>query len=305
MKKLLTVIIIFFMAFFSAAGNVFAQTNDPTFLDYTGNFHNDIVAPQVRAWKAMAQVIYPRVCDDTETEWAVQKMDSLSNIILGNPNMPKAEQLAMLYEIENYAAYGMSYVVSLIAMTANPEIGEQLTSILPRSNKMLGYLKKDNYNNAILLTEYEEDVYDNFLGMMIVTSQYSNGKPEFINNLINALAYDYQAVDDLYNKVKNKTNAFRNSVLVNNTSFFMTFFNLTYILAGSEFIAAHQDEYQKIGGWIDRQSHPVLLSLDDPTMMSIKVFSDDEFSGLWKESIGYRTRIIQLMAQGIETLPLS
>ena len=40
------------------------------YFDYEGNFHEDIIVPQVKAWKEVAKVMYPNVCDDTETEWA-------------------------------------------------------------------------------------------------------------------------------------------------------------------------------------------------------------------------------------------
>lgn len=87
---------------------------DPDFLAYEGNFHNDIIKPEVEAWKKVAGLIYPRVCDDTDTQWAAALADSLSNNLLKRPNLPVGEQIARLYEIQDITAYGMSYFSAII-----------------------------------------------------------------------------------------------------------------------------------------------------------------------------------------------
>lgn len=85
-----------------------------SFLAFNGNYHEEIIKPEVKSWLKVAKVMYPRVCDDTETQWAAELVDSLGNDLLKRNDLPIGEQIARLYEIQDIIAYGMSYFAAVI-----------------------------------------------------------------------------------------------------------------------------------------------------------------------------------------------
>ena len=96
---LITTIIIACTFLFSESckGNKLSEADtisDEYYLAYSGNFHEEIIKPEVHAWQKVAKVIYPRVCDDTETQWAAFQADSLANVLLSESNFSNGEQLA-------------------------------------------------------------------------------------------------------------------------------------------------------------------------------------------------------------------
>ena len=83
----------------SAKSNENIDTVNNTFLAFNGNYHEEIIKPELESWLKVAKVMYPIVCDDTETHWAAALVDSLGNDLMKKPDLPIGEQLGRLYEI--------------------------------------------------------------------------------------------------------------------------------------------------------------------------------------------------------------
>lgn len=276
---------------------VTAEPSD--FLAYNGDFHNDIITPQVKAWKEVTKVMYPRVCDDTETEWAAQYADSLANELLANKDLPTGEQLARLYEIENVVCYGISYFSAVLGSKNNPEIAQESLSLMQRSYSDIDSLRAMNFQNPQLLSDMEQSVYFNFGNFMILGTHYSDGEPQFVTKNIEMNQFNYAGVSYLFQSMKNRAQAYRYSTHISNTSFYMTFCPLAFWFAGEEFQQANQEEYLKIGTWFDEKAAPVLSALRGGTINLLKPISDEEYSSFLKQSSDYRARLIALYAKAI------
>lgn len=278
------------------------QTDEVVFLNYNGDFHKDIIRPQVTALTEVAKVIYPRVCDDTETEWAAYQVDSLANVLLSNVSMPKGEQLARLYELENLTCYGMSYFSAIIGTYTNPEeAGESLSSVR-RSHAFMDTLRTDGYRNAQLLNDFEQSVYFNFSGFMILSSGYSDGEPPFVTDNINMNKMNYACDNYLFKNLNNDTQAYRYSAYINNTTFFMTFCPLAFWIGGEEFQKDNQEEYMKIGSWFDEKTAPVISAIRNNTTDKLPELSTEEYSSFLKQSAEYRAKLLHFLAKAILTL---
>lgn len=275
-----------------------------SFLAYNGDFHNDIIVPQVKAWKEVAKVMYPQVCDDTETEWAAFQVDSLAKVILINPSLSKGEQLVRLYEIENIACYGMSYFSAVIGSYTNPDASQEALTIIPRSFEAMDTLKANHYKDADLLMLYEQSVYFNYCDFMILGTRYDEGEPQFVTNNIEMNEFNFVCVSYLFKYLEDKTQAYRYSSIINNTSFFMTFCPLAFWLASSEFQEEYINEYLEIGGWFDEKAVPVISAIRSGNIMTLSPMSEDEFSSLLKQSSEYRAKIINLFAKGIQQIKI-
>ena len=286
--KTLNFLFIFSIIIIASCGSKAAQTEQATtakktdFLIYNGDFHKEIISPQVKAWQEVAKVMYPRVCDDTETEWAAQYADSLANDLLEKKDLPHGEQLTRLYEIENVICYGMSYFSAIIGTPINPEVAQESLTLMQRSYADVDSLKAVNYKSPKLLTEFEQSVYFNFGDFMILGTRYSDGDPQFVTNNIEMNQFNYACVSYLFQFMKNDTQAYRYSTHINNTSFFMTFCPLAFWLAGEEFQQAHQEEYLKIGGWFDEKAAPVISALQSGSINLLTPISVDEYSSFLK-----------------------
>lgn len=251
---LITTIIIACTFLFSESckGNKLSEADtisDEYYLAYSGNFNEEIIKPEVHAWQKVAKVIYPRVCDDTETQWAALQADSLANVLLSESNFSNGEQLARLCEIQNTIAYGMSYFSAIIGAYTNPKASEAARMMMQSSYAEIDSLRSTDYKNARMLIAFEQTIYANFGLFMELGTQYSDGEPQFVKNNQEMNALNNAKINVLFKEAKDSVQAFRYSTLINNTTFFMTYCPLAFWLAGSDFQQENQDEYIKIGSY--------------------------------------------------------
>ena len=291
---------------FCGIGMVFASETkmegDPAFLDYDGDFHKDVIAPQVRAWKQVAKVSFPKVCDDTENEWACWKVDSIADMILANPGMPKGEQLASLYEMENYAAYGMTYLVAIFGYHITPEATQDALAIIPQTEDVLHAMRENNFRNVQQFIDLEKTVYMNYCIFMFLNSQLVEGTTEIVDDMISTNLYNEKVLEALMDVFKNDTQLYRYSQYVFSNSFYLTFCPLAFWLGGPEFSNSNMEEYMEIGGWIDSCEVPIVKALGEGK--KLPSISLEDYSAFLKQVSYYRARLIELLAKAIESMPL-
>ena len=290
----------------SCKGNNRLETSGSSdnFLAFNGNFHEEIIKPEVNAWKKVARVMYPRVCDDTETQWAASQVDSMGTALLEHPTMSNGEQLAKLYEIQNMIAYGMSYFVSVIGTYTNPEAAENARMIMQHSYASIDSLKSFGFENGRLLIVFEQSAYANFGIFMELGTQYADGEPSFVANNQEMNMMNAAKTDALFKNLKNETQAFRYSSIVNNTTFFMTYCPLAFWLAGNDFQQARQDEYIKMGEWFDEQAAKVNNAIYNNEIAGLPPLSSEEFTNFARQASAYRVRLIDLLEKGISSIPI-
>lgn len=301
--NILVITMVFLLGCISCNGKTTSLESD--FLAYEGDFHNDIIKPEVEAWKKVAGLIYPRVCDDTETQWAAALADSLSKELLNRPNLSAGEQIARLYEIQDIIAYGMSYFSAIIGSHAHPEASEDALRIVKNTYSDLDSLKSVKFDDAELLTRFEINSYYNYGLFMELGIPYDEKTPQYVINNQQMQQYNYALVSQLFTKIGDKTQSYRYSYIVNNTTFFMTFCPITFLLAGSEFQQEYQDEYIKIGGYFDSMLSPIKDIVVADKTSELSIITTDEFSKILKESSKARTSIVNLLATGISTIPIN
>lgn len=306
LKNITSILVMcFLLCSTSCKGNnsIGTSGSDDNFLAFNGNFHEEIIKPEVNAWQKVARVMYPRVCDDTETQWAASQVDSLGTALLKHPTMSNGEQLAKLYEIQNMIAYGMSYFVSVIGTYTNPEAAENARMIMHHSYASIDSLKSSGFDNARLLTVFEQSAYANFGIFMELGTQYADGEPSFVANNQEMNMMNAAKTNALFKNLKNEIQAFRYSTIVNNTTFFMTYCPLAFWLAGNDFQHAHQDEYIKMGAWFDEQASIVNNAINN-NITSLPQLSSEEFSNLARQASAYRVRLIDLLEEGISSIQI-
>lgn len=301
--NILVITMVFLLGCISCSGKTTSLESD--FLAYEGDFHNDIIKPEVEAWKKVTGLIYPRVCDDTDTQWAAALADSLSNDLLNRPNLPVGEQIARLYEIQDIIAYGMSYFSAIIGSHTHPEASEDALRIVRNSYLDMDSLKAIKYDDAELLTKFETNTYYNFGLFMELGVSYDEETPQYVINNQQMQQYNYALVSQLFAKIGDITQAYRYSYIVNNTTFFMTFCPITFLLVGPEFQQKHQDEYIKIGGYFDSMLSPVKDMVVADKTSELPIITTDEFSKILRESSKARASIVNLLATGISTIPVN
>lgn len=301
-------LIIFFLLFsISCKGNKLSESDsitDECYYAYSGNFHEEIIKPETQAWQKIARIIYPRVCDDTETQWAAFQADSLANVLLSESTLSNGEQIARLCEIQNTIAYGMSYFSAIIGAYTNPKASEAARMMMQYSYSEMDSLRDTDYNNARMLVAFEQSSYANIGLFMELGTQYSDGEPQFVTNNQEMNAVNNAKINVLFKDCNDTVQAFRYASLINNTTFFMTYCPLAFWLAGSDFQQANQDEYIKIGGWFDKQVEQVNTAIYNNNMKDLPKMSLEKYSEIEKQASEYRVRLIELLANGIGNIPL-
>lgn len=258
----------------------------------------------MQAWQKVAKVIYPRICDDTETQWAAFQADSLGTILLSLKSLSDGEQLARLYEIQNMIAYGMSYFSAIIGAYTNPDASEAARMMMQSSYAEIDSLRCTDYKNARMLVAFEQTTYANFGLFMELGTQYSDGEPQFVTNNQEMNALNNAKINVLFKEAKDSVQAFRYSTLINNTTFFMTYCPLAFWLAGSDFQQENQDEYIKIGGWFDEQASEVNKAIIANDIKQLPKMSSERYSEITKQASEYRVRLIHLLEKGIASIQL-
>lgn len=286
----------------SAKSNENIDTVNNTFLAFNGNYHEEIIKPELESWLKVAKVMYPIVCDDTETHWAAALVDSLGNDLMKKPDLPIGEQLGRLYEIQDIIAYGMSYFAAIIGSHTHPEASEEALRIISNTNADMDSLKMVKFNVAEMLTKFEVTTYYNFGLFMELNVPYGEAIPHYVLNNQQMKQYNYALINQLFTQLSDKTQSYRYSYIVNNTTFFMTFCPITFLLAGPDFQQKYQNEYIKIGGNFDSLLSPVKDKIVENKTASLPIITDEEFSKIVKESSIARATIIDLLATGISTI---
>ena len=286
----------------SAKSSENTDAENITFLAFNGNYHEEIIKPELKSWLKVAKVMYPLVCDDTETQWAAALVDSLGNDLLKKPELPVGEQIARLYEIQDIIAYGMSYFAAIIGSHTHPDASEEALRIISNTYADMDSLKMVKYDVAEMLTKFEVTAYYNFGLFMELNVPYGEDIPQYVINNQQMQQYNHALISQLFTQLSDKTQSYRYSCIVNNTTFFMTFCPITFLLAGPDFQQKYQNEYIKIGGNFDSMLSPVKNKIVENKTASLPIITDEEFSKIIKESSIARAIIIDLLATGISTI---
>lgn len=273
-------------------------------LAYDGDFHQEIIKPQVEAWQKVAKIMYPRVSDDTEADWAAQVADSIGNAILAEPSLSNGEQLARLYNMENVIAYGMTYFSAIISSHSNPDASKDALAIIRTSYKDFDTLRLTGFDNPKSIIDYEISTYRNFGLFMELGSQYEAGEPQFVMNNFNMQKRNVAICHFFFTHMKDEVQAYRYSEIVNNTTYFMTFCPLCFWLAGNEFQELHQNEYLVIGEWFDKKMLIINNCNDETELSSLPEITLEKYSTELKKATDYKVQLIQLLYKGIMSIPV-
>ena len=280
-----------------------SATSSSEALAYQGDFHKEIIKPQVEAWMEVTKVMYPRVSDDTEAQWAAEQADSIGNALLQSNNLSNGEQLAHLYEMENMIAYGMSYFSAIIGSHSNPEASHEALAMVNYSKADLDSVRLAGFNNPKAIVAYELSTYQNFGLFMELGTQYADDGPQFVTNNMNMQQRNAALCRFFFTHMKDETRAYRYSVIVNNTTFFMTFCPLCFWLAGTDFQQQNQEEYIAIGGWFDGKMSAINDCTDTTELANLPHISLETYSADLKKAAEYKTKLINLLRNGILAMP--
>lgn len=286
----------------SAKSSESHSAENTSFLAFNGNYHEEIIKPELQSWLKVAKVMYPRVCDDTETQWAASLVDSLGNDLMKRDDLPVGEQIARLYEIQDIVAYGMSYFGAVIGSYTNPQASADAMNIIRDTKADMDSLKTVNYEAPELLTRFEGATYYNFGLFLELAFHHGEDLPDYVIDNQQMQQRNYAMISQLFKQLKDKTQAYRYSYIVNNTTFFMTFCPMTYLLATPDFQEKHMNEYIEMGGYFDSLFSPVKDKMTGNQASTLPILTDDEFSKILRESSRIRTIMIDLLANGISTL---
>ena len=272
------------------------------FLEYDGDFHQDIIVPQVKAWQKVASLIYPNISDDTATEWAALKIDSIASVVLDNPYMARGEQLAQIYRMECLAAYGMSYLSAIMISPINPEFSAGALAMVQRSDDLFEELQATDFKSLDKLLEYEYEANYDFCMLCYLLNLINDEDLTFVNQSVDVNDYCAEGSTIIIQQLKNEIQGFRSSYRLSNTAFFLTFYPLSAWLGGVDFVRKNEKRVMELANWFDSTALIQRSALSEDTIELIPEESTKEFSPIWKKSTDYRAEIILLLAQAIEEM---
>jgi hypothetical protein len=265
-------------------------------------FNEHIVKPEALAWKKVAKGIYPQLCDDTETEWAAQQADSIADeLIMHGAEKLIDEQNAMLSEIQDYILYGVSYLSAMMGLYSNPTYAHYLLGSVEYTEDLLDSLRLAEFKKDDMFWYYQILPFNYFNWFITLNAGNQDEMSQYVKDNREMLDASYSKIDAIYKSIEDKEQAYRNATIIINTTFFMTYCPMTFLIRGPEYQQEHQNEYSKMGEWLDNQAETINIAygwkgigIDNykSHLGSLPPISDAEFAKFLKQAAEYRTMIV-------------
>lgn len=276
---------------------------------YDGNLFEEIVRPEAEAWREVAKVICPNVCDDDYTQWAGHVADSLCADLISRPQLSYGEQLFRLYEIQTYLISGMSYLSALLSIYPGTEYyspaGGTLLDCTALFHEYSDTLKISGYDSPEGLMDLHYKLVYWFLNCFVSVLGDQNFASE-------RWRMRYWGPSVILFSDLDEIQAYRWSERLNNSDFYCSYLDImrSFIYDEnlrselSEKFSGGEDLY--IAHWLDEQSIPAIVCCDklyhgDRNDGKMEISLEDH-TAYMKQAAEYRVHMIKVFAEAIVTL---
>lgn len=278
---------------------------------YDGNLFEDVVRPEAEAWREVAKVIYPYVCDDVDAQRDGHVADSLCADLISRPKLSYGEQLVRLYEIQTYIISGMSRLSAVHSMRQGGKYygrpgGATLLLCVELFHEYADSLKTVGYDSPEALMNLRYKSVYRFLNYYVSILYGGDFASEMWDKTIYWVPSDF-LFDNL-----DETQAFRWSEHLNNFEFFCSYFTVMCGLPDTEEafskwqteFAGGEDNHVAI--WIASRSTAALnyvgkLYYNSQNGEKIEISLED-WTAYMKQAAEYRVHMIKVLAEAIVTL---
>lgn len=256
---------------------------------------NEIIKEYVKAFDAFAQIM-PKFGQDTEAQWAADTVHVMA-VSLERSSYSYPQRMAIISQMQNYTAYGMTYFNATIGLYKNSELASYALKMIHPSDSIYNELKKTQFKDVRLLSVFNIASIQN-MQLFVALNRLNNDQPmgeELLSTMHALAAMDYitqakEYTDKEILKISSVMDAF---------SFFKMIYSLVCLFSGSE------EQYNEnmvpmveFAKFVDSQSTPIFNATEDKK--KIDVMSDEEHEKWLIKATQYKIDMLRLTTKLIK-----
>lgn len=259
-----------------------------------------IVQEYVNALESFAQAM-PIVGGDTESSWAADTVHVMAKRVKVEQRS-FLENMANIYQMQNYIAYGMSYFNAIVGL---PHDSIKLCNYV-LNNMLAG---SDSLHQAIIADDYKSVKtwnvirFESILNMQLFyTLNGMNSQPQYEDRDLNYSVLCQMALDSITCKGQlTDKELFQASCLVESTAFFKMIVPLIILFDGSMgFVEKHKDYVTEAAHYFDAKANPVFsLAYDGKEMPFL---SDKEFEDYLIKATRYKAGLLEIATKEMQRM---
>ena len=259
-----------------------------------------IVLEYVNALESFAQAM-PIVGGDTESTWASDTVHVMAKRVKEGQRS-FFENMANIYQMQNYIAYGMSYFNAVVGLPHDTTkiCNYVLKDMLPSGDSLHQAIIADDYKSVKIWNVIR---FESILNMqMFYTLNGMNSQPQYEDRDLNYSVLCQMALDSITCKGQlTDKELFQASCFLEPTAFFKMIVPLIILFDGSTgFVEKHKDYITEAAHYFDAKANPVFsLAYDGKEMPFL---SDKEFEDYLIKATRYKAGLLRIATQEILAL---
>ena len=278
----------------SNTGKVSAQ-DSPEWLTLSKEAQKRIVNDYVDALDEFVQMM-PKFGQDTEAQWAADTVHTMA-IALRHDQYPFHKSIATISQMQNYAAYGMTYFNATIGTYKEPTLARYALNIITQSDSLYKSLKEVDFLDVRKLALFNATSVYNM--QLFNTLNRINNDRDY-NREIFLSIYSIAALDSISQiKEYSDKEIYKISSVLESFSYFQMVCPLLALLSGTqEKYDSNIDVITDAAKHIDSQSTLIFGAIDE--LKKIEVMSDSDFESWMITTSQHKVKLMKLLTKFVK-----
>ena len=231
---------------------------------------------------------------DTESEWASGQIDSICNSLKAK-DFTIYEYMTSISLIRSLIAYSISYVPGTFGMYRDADLGRMAWGIPYESKIEFTNIAKRDFISLYEMSQYSifSLYYFNvYFKLISLLREYDYFKHEDHASL---MSYMYTNIDKLYQSKIDSIQAYRNSIIISQSAFYMTFERLIQRTSTEKQFYENKDSLWSFALWFDKHTMPIQKNIEREQFTLIPKITEKEIIEYIKDSSKREVLMLQML----------
>ena len=231
---------------------------------------------------------------DTESEWASGQIDSICNSLKAK-DFTIYEYMTSISLIRSLIAYSISYVPGTLGMHRDADLGRMAWGIPYESKIEFTNIAKRDFNSLYEMSQYSifSLYYFNiYFKLISLLREYDYFKHEDHASL---MSYMYTNIDKLYQSKIDSIQAYRNSIIISQSAFYMTFERLIQRTSTEKQFYENKDSLWSFALWFDKHTMPIQKNIEREQFTLIPKITEKEIIEYIKDSSKKEVLMLEML----------
>lgn len=231
---------------------------------------------------------------DTESEWASGQIDSICNSLKAK-DFTINEYMTSISLIRSLIAYSISYVPGTFGMYRDADLGRMAWDIPYESKIEFTNIEKSGFNSLYNMSQYSIlslycfNIYFKLINILREHDYFNH------ENHAALMSYMYTNIDKLYNSKIDSIQAYRNSVIISQSAFYMTFERLIQRTSTEKQFYENKDSLWSFAMWFDQHTMPIQINIEKNNFTSIPIVTEKDLIDYIRKSSKREVLMLEML----------